>query len=640
MARRESIKNLQREKNLFGARVAVGTVLCLLMTGLLLYRLSALQIQGHEYYTTRANDNRLRVVPVPPVRGLIYDRNGVVLAENRPAFGLEITPEQVDDMPALLGQLGSLIELTESDLKRFNDRVNRTPRYRGVPLRTHLNMEEVALLEVNRHDLRGAEVTAGLTRNYPLASEGAHVVGYVSGITEDDLQRIDAASYQGLGQIGKTGLERFYEDRLRGMPGARIIEANAFGRPLREIEHRPGQAGQNLHLTLDSDVQAVAQAALGELNGAVVAIDPRSGEIIALVSKPGYEPHRFVEGIDAVSYRNLLQDRNRPLFNRALQGQYPPGSTLKPAMAVAGLEHMVVDPEHREFCPGHMQLPGSTRLFRCWRRRGHGWMNMVSGVMQSCDIYFYQLALNLGIDLMHDSMQQFGLGSITGIDLPLESTGLMPSRAWKRRTRGEAWYPGETLIVGIGQGYTLATPLQMAQMTARLAMRGGGYPPHLLRESVDPVSQQRVSHSPEALPPIILRNPDHWSAVIQAMIDTAHKQGGTALRIGQNAPYLIAAKTGTAQVASLSQDDKVARTLENTPVRLRDHALFIAFAPADDPQIAVAVLAEHAGSGSAVAAPVARKVMDQYLLGEVQYDVPAPVIAPYSGDVRKVSGAP
>lgn len=638
MPRRESLKNLQREKNLFAGRIVVGAIICVLMSGGLLFRLSELQIQGHDYYTTRANDNRLRVVPVPPVRGLIYDRSGVVLAENRPAFGLEITPEQVDDMPALLAQIGGLVPLTESDIQRFNDRVARTPRYRGVPLRTHLSMEEVALLEVNRHDLRGAEVTAGLTRNYPMSIEGAHVVGYVGGITEADLQRIDTDSYQGLGQIGKAGLERFYEDRLRGTPGARIIEANAFGRPLREIEHRPGQAGQNLHLTLDAEVQAVAQAALGELNGAVVAIDPRSGEIIALVSKPGYEPHHFVEGIDAASYRTLLEDRNRPLFNRALQGQYPPGSTIKPAMAVAGLEHTVVDPEHREFCPGSMQLPGSIRQFRCWRRRGHGWMDMVSGVMQSCDIYFYQLALNLGIDLMHDSMQQFGLGNVTGIDLPLESAGLMPSRAWKRRTRGESWYPGETLIVGIGQGYTLATPLQMAHMTARLAMRGEGFPPHLLRETVDPVTQQRVTLSPVALPPITLRDPEHWSAVIQAMVDTAHKPGGTALRIGQNAPYLIAAKTGTAQVASLSQEDKVARTLEDTPVRLRDHALLVAFAPADNPQIAVAVLAEHAGSGSAVAAPVARKVMDQYLLGEVQYESPPPVIAPYTGELRNASG--
>lgn len=640
MPRRESLKNLQREKNLFAGRIAAGVIICLLMSGVLLYRLSSLQIQGHEYYTTRANDNRLRVVPVPPVRGLIFDRNGAVLAENRPAFGLEITPEQVEDMPALLAQVGSLIELTETDIQRFMDRVRRTPRYRGVPLRTHLTMEEVAQLEVNRHDLRGADVTAGLTRNYPMADEGAHIVGYVSGITEEDLQRIDSASYQGLGQIGKTGLERYYEDRLRGTPGARIIEANAFGRPLREIDHRPGQAGQNLHLTIDAAVQAVAQEALGELNGAVVAIDPRNGEIIALVSKPGYEPHRFVEGIDAASYRNLLQDRNRPLFNRALQGQYPPGSTLKPAMAVAGLEHNVLTPEHREFCPGHMQLPGSTRLFRCWRRRGHGWMDMVAGVMQSCDIYFYQLALNLGIDQMHESMQQFGLGTTTGIDLPLESTGLMPSREWKRRTRGESWFPGETLIVGIGQGYTLTTPLQMAQMTARLAMRGKGFQPHLLRETMDPITQERVTMTPDALPPITLRNDKHWGSVVQAMIDTAHKPGGTALRIGEKAPYLIAAKTGTAQVAALSQEDRVARTLENTPPRLRDHALFIAFAPADDPKIAIAVLAEHAGSGSAVAAPVARKVMDQYLLGEVLYNVPAPVIAPYTGALSNVSGVP
>lgn len=629
MPRRESIKNLQREKNLFSARVLAGVILCLTLTGILVYRLAALQVGGHAYYSTRADDNRLRVVPVPPVRGLIHDRNGRIMAENRPAFVLEITAEQVQDMPALLDQLGHLVVLSETDISRFLDRIKRSPKYRGVPLRSHLTMEEVALLEINRHSLRGAEVTAGLTRNYPLADGAAHVVGYVGGITEADLQRIDTDSYQGLSQIGKAGLERFYEERLRGTPGARIIEANAYGRPLREIDYRPGRSGLNLHLTLDAEVQAVAEAALGELNGAVVAIDPRNGEVIALVSKPGYAPEPFVEGIDSASYQQLLQNRSRPLFNRALQGQYPPGSTVKPAMAVAGLEHNAVDPEHREFCPGSMQLPGSSRRFRCWRRRGHGWMDMVAGVMQSCDIYFYQLALSLGVDRIHTSMSQFGLGDVTGIDLPLESTGLMPSREWKRRTRGEAWYPGETLNIGIGQGFTLTTPLQLAHMTARLAMRGGGYPPHLLRETVDPVTGAAEVHRPGPLPPIQLRNPETWNSVIQAMIDTAHQPGGTALRIGADAPYLIAAKTGTAQVAALAQEDRVARSLENTPPHLRDHALLIAFAPADDPQIAVAVLAEHAGSGSAVAAPVARKVMDQYLLGEVRFDGDPPVIAPY-----------
>lgn len=623
-----SLKNVHREKSLFATRVLVSVVLCLALSLVIGYRLVRLQIDGHEYYRTRADENRLRVVPVPPVRGLIFDRNGTVLAQNRTAFVLEVVPERVSDMDALLAELGTLVQLTESDVERFRQRVRRTPRYRGVPLRANLSLEEVARLEINRHELRGVEVTAGLTRNYPLGATTAHVIGYVGGITEEDLRRVNPRAYQGLAQIGKTGIERSHEELLRGFPGAKIIEANALGRPLREIDHRPGESGLHLHLSLDAKVQQVAEEALGELNGAVVALDPRNGEVIALVSKPGFEPHRFVEGIDGPSYRALLNDRSRPLFNRALQGQYPPGSTIKAAMALAALEHGTMDPHQREFCAGGMQLPGSSRQFRCWRRRGHGWMDMVAGVMHSCDVYFYQLAIGLGIDRMHDSMRHFGLGAPTGIDLPLESAGIMPSREWKRRTRNEAWFPGETLITGIGQGYTLTTPLQLAQMAARIAMRGGGYQPHLLRETQHAITGERTPVKPTPLPPIKLRNNQHWQRVVQAMIDTAHQPGGTAYRIGQSAPYLIAGKTGTAQVAALSQEDKVARALEDTPFHLRDHALFIAFAPADDPRIAIAVIAEHAGSGGAVAAPIARKVMDQYLLGEVRFDHPPPTIPP------------
>lgn len=624
MARRESLKNLHHEKTLFLGRVAMGALICLGLCVLLTARLVRLQVDDHAYYTTRADENRLRLVPVPPVRGLIHDRNGLVLAQNRPAFVLEVIPEQVQDMPALLARLGEWVALSETDINRFLDRVERTPRYRGVPLRHNLSLEEVARVEINRHELRGVEVTAGLTRNYPLGESAAHVIGYVGGISEQDLERIDTNAYQGLAQIGKTGIERTHEDLLRGLPGARIIEANAYGRPLREIEHRPGRAGADLHLSLDARVQQVAEAALGELNGAVVALDPRNGEVIALVSKPGFDPHGFVEGIDSRSYRSLLDDPSRPLFNRALQGQYPPGSTVKPAMALAALEHGTVDPSHREFCGGAIQLPGSTRLFRCWRRRGHGWMDMLAGVMHSCDVYFYQLAIGLGIDRMHESMVQFGLGKATGIDLPLESRGLMPSRQWKRDTRNEPWYPGETLNIGIGQGYTLATPLQLAQMTARIAMRGEGTTPHLLRQARN--APEPTPTLAARLPSIQLADNRHWQRVIQAMIDTVHQPGGTGYRIGANAPYLIAGKTGTAQVAALSQEEKVARTLEDTPLHLRDHALFIAFAPADAPTIAVAVLAEHAGGGGAVAAPIARKVMDQYLLGEVRFDYPVPVI--------------
>jgi penicillin-binding protein 2 len=626
MARYEPLKNLHREKNLFSSRIVVGALICFGLTLLLMARLTRLQVEDHRYYTTRADENRLRVTPVPPVRGLVFDRNGVVLAQNRPAFVLEVVPEQIQDMPSLLMRLGHLVQLTDADIARFEDRVRKTPRYRGVPLRNNLSMEEVARVEVNRHDLPGVEVTAGLTRNYPLGNSAAHVIGYVGGISETDLQRIDTNLYQGLAQIGKAGIERSHEDLLRGLPGAKIIEANAFGRPLRELDHRPGKSGQNLVLSVDARVQEVAEAALGELNGSVVALDPRNGEVIALVSKPGFDPHAFVEGIDVASYQALLSDRSRPLFNRALQGQYPPGSTVKPAMALAGLEYNITDPDHREFCGGSMQLPGSTRRYRCWRRQGHGWMDMVAGVMHSCDIYFYQLAMNLGIDRMHDAMTQFGLGARTGIDLPLESTGLMPSREWKRRTRGEPWYPGETLNIGIGQGYTLVTPLQLAQMTARIANRGEGFMPHILRATRDPASGDETPQTVSPLPPIVISNTRHWDKVIQAMIETAHQPGGTAYRVGRDAPYLIAAKTGTAQVAGLSQDEKVAPTLEQTPLHLRDHALFVAFAPADDPQVAVAVLAEHAGHGGAVSGPIARKVMDQYLLGEVRYESPPPVI--------------
>ena len=622
MPRRESLKNLQREKNLFAGRIVVGAIICVLMSGGLLFRLSELQIQGHDYYTTRANDNRLRVVPVPPVRGLIYDRSGVVLAENRPAFGREITPEQVDDMPALLAQIGGLVPLTESDIQRFNDRVARTPRYRGVPLRTHLSMEEVARFQINRFDFKGVDVTASLTRRYPLGAAAAHVIGYVGGINEREMQEIDAAAYRGLSQIGKIGVEKSHEETLRGMPGAKIVEANAYGRPLRELDFQMGKGGKNLILTLDAEVQLVAHRALGELDGAVVAIDPRNGEVIALVSKPGYDPELFVNGIDTKTYRALLNNPKRPLYNRALQGTYPPGSTVKPFMALAGLEGLVTTPDDGVYCNGAMRLPGSKRKYRCWKRQGHGWMNMRSGVMQSCDIYFYQLAQALGIDRIHGFLDQFGLGQRTQVDLPREKAGLLPSREWKRKYRREPWYPGETLIVGIGQGAFTTTPMQLAQISARLAMRGGGFKPHLVLAQESSETGERRRIDPEPLPPISQARIDDWEYVVDAMEDVAHAARGTARAAFKDAPYVAAGKTGTAQVAAMSQDELRARKLEDTPFHLRDHALFVAFAPADDPRIAVAVIAEHAGGGGSNAAPIARQVIDQYLMGEVLYTPP------------------
>ncbi len=624
--RRDALKNVQAERNAFFSRSLVA--LLFLVTGLviLIARLVDLQVSQYGYFSTRADENRMRVVPVAPVRGLIYDRNGAVLAQNQPSFVLEITPERIKNMDALLAELGQIIHLSEVDIERFRDRVRKTPRYRGVPLRANLSMEEVANYEIRRHEFPGVEVTAGLSRNYPMGASATHVIGYVGGITEQELQQVEERAYRGINQIGKVGVEKSREDLLRGEPGAKIIEANAFGRPLRELDYRRGYPGRNLILSLDSRVQMAAEQALGELTGAIVAIDPNNGQIIALVSKPGYDPHYFVDGISSADYKTLLENPQRPLYNRALQGTYPPGSTVKPAMALAGLEYGVVDPEHREFCRGEMTLPGSTRKYRCWRRTGHGWMNMTQGVMKSCDVYFYQLALMLGIDRMHEAMSGFGLGHPTGLDLPLEKGGLFPSREWKQAARRENWYPGETLNVGIGQGFTLTTPVQLAQMTARIAMRGGGFKPHTLSAIEDPITKERVPVEPEPLERIELKDNRNWDKVLVAMEEVMHSPSGTAYAVGRNAPYRIAAKTGTAQVASLRQDEAKAPTLEQTPVHLRDHALFVAFAPIEAPRIAIAVIAEHAGGGSKIAAPIARKVMDQYLLGEVLFDHPPPVV--------------
>lgn len=636
--RREKFKDLHSEKNTFLGRAIFAGVTCLALAVVLVVRLINLQLINHDYYSTRADDNRMRITPVPPVRGLIYDRNGTLLAENRPAFVLEVTPEQAGNLDAALKSLETVIALTPKDISRFKDRVRKTPHYRGVPLRSNLSMEEVARYEINRHDFHGIDVNAGLTRNYPLGATDSHVVGYVGGINEDELKELDPAKYQGLIQMGKVGVEKSQEELLRGTPGAKIIEANAYGRPLRELDYRQGAPGRNLYLSLDAKVQAVAETALGDLNGAVVALDPRNGEVIALVSKPGFDPQLFAEGVDPQTYKALNTDPNRPLFNRALQGTYPPGSTVKPAMALAGLEYNVVTPDHREFCKGEYMLPGSSRKYRCWKRTGHGWLDMTQGVMKSCDVYFYSLANTLGVDRIYEAMSGFGLGKPTGVDLPLEKGGLMPSREWKRRVRRENWYPGETLNIGIGQGYVTATPIQLAQMAARIAMRGGGFKPHIVHASEDALTKAVTIVKPEPLPPIVLQNSKNWDAVISAMEGVAQIAGGTAYKIGHDAPYRIAAKTGTAQVAGMSQDEAKARSMESIPLHLRDHALFIAFAPADDPRIAVGVLAEHGGHGASVAAPIARKVMDMYLLGEVRYrdgTEPAPPAAavPAAGTV-------
>jgi penicillin-binding protein 2 len=618
----DAIKDLHKERQNFLTRAVAAAVICFSLALILLLRLMNLQLVQHDYYTTRAEENRTRINIVPPVRGLIYDRNGVVLASNAPSFVLEITPELVDDMADTLQRLAQYVTLTDSDITRFKDRMRKTPGYRGVPLRTNLSAEEVARYELNRFDFTGVEVTAGLTRNYTLGGSSAHVVGYVGGITETELDEVNEEAYRGTNYIGKIGVEKSHEADMHGTAGSKLVEANAAGRPLRQLEYRRGTPGKNLYLTLDARLQMAAERALGENDGAVIAIEPETGEILALVSKPGFDPKLFVEGVDAKTYKALSEDKHRPLYNRAMQGIYPPGSTIKPFMALAALEYGVRAPGDATYCPGFISLPGSSRQYRCWKRHGHGAMDMDHGVAQSCDVYFYKVAQDLGIDHIAAFLGQFGIGKATGVDIPNEKGGLLPSREWKERARKEVWYPGETLSVGIGQGYMSLTPLQLAHATARMAARGRGAKPHLVHAIEDPLNGEIVALKPELLPPIKLRNQALWERAIRSMELVTQAPYGTAYRIGKGAPYRIAGKTGTAQVAALSQSEDKAPDLKSVPWELRDHAWFMAFAPADKPTIAVAVLAEHAGHGASEAAPIARAVLDAYLLGTMPPEVP------------------
>jgi penicillin-binding protein 2 len=615
MISEEKIRDYAQERRIFTARAKVAVVIMLAMVLGLAARLVYLQLFKHDYFTTRADDNRMRVEIVPPVRGLIYDRNGVLLADNLPSYRLELVPEQVEDIEATLERLGELIEIRDVDLDRFHSRRKREPRFRSIPVRSLLNPEEVARFELNRQTFPGVNIVATLTRHYPLGETAAHLVGYVGGVTEQELETLDPRRYQGISYIGKTGVEKSYEPELHGYPGHRVTEANAAGRLLRQIEYKAPKDGRNLYLTVDARVQQAARDALAGKEGAIVAIDPRTGGLLALVSEPSFDPTLFVEGIDHASYRALTTDPHRPLLNRALQGTFPPGSTIKPFMALAGLENGVIGAHDHRSCRGGYSLPGSRRVFRDWKRGGHGPVDLRYAIVQSCDVYFYMLGADLGVDRIHDFMTRFSLGVKTGIDLPGERSGLIPSSAWKKKRFKEKWYAGETLSVAIGQGYVNVTPLQLAYGTAEIANRGMTPRPHVLLETRDPMSGQRAPYKLQIKDPIRLRNNQFWDDVIQGMTDVVHSSSGTAQRIARDVQYRIAGKTGTAQVIGMSQSQYVKS--ESLKKEHRDHAWFVAFAPVEDPKIAITVLVEHGGHGGSDAAPLARKVMDAYLLDKL-----------------------
>ncbi len=576
-------------------------------------RLFYLQITSNEHYTTLSQENRVRIVPTPPTRGLIYDRNLKLIANNKPSYQIEITPVQVDDIEQAVSDISQFIHLEEHHLKKFYDDVNRNHAFESIPLKINLSDDEVARFAVNRHRFPGVEITARANRYYPLAGVSSHALGYVGRINVEEVQKLDKQNYSGTSHIGKLGVEKYYEDILHGGVGYQHIEINAQGRKLRVLETVPPTPGSDLILTLDARLQKIAQDSLGERNGSVVAMDPLTGEVLVFVSTPTFDPNLFVNGISSKQFSLLRDDPDRPLFNRALRGQYPPGSTIKPMLALAGLHYGVTWAEKTMYAGPYFKLPGHKRKYRDWKKSGHGKVDMYKAITQSCDVYFYTLANNLGIDRMSEFLTQFNLGAKTALDTWGEARGIMPSQEWKRSVYGQPWYPGETVITGIGQGYMLTTPLQLATAVSALAMRGQGVRPRFLRAIRKQGDVEEIAHA-TAMQTIDVSNEYYWDQIISAMVDAVHKPNGTAYKIGKDAKYQIAGKTGTAQVFGLAEDEEY--EAENIEEKLRDHGLFIAFAPVDDPKIAIAVIVENGGSGSRAAAPVAKVVMDNYLLSK------------------------
>lgn len=608
-----TIKDHAKEAHLFTKRAAIAMLLVTLAMLILIARLYNLQVAKHDTYVTLSDNNRINVLPIAPVRGLIFDRNGVLLADNRPSFSLEITPEQVGDIKTTVDQLEHFITITDDDKEYFYKQLKRKRRFEAVAIRLDLTEEEVASFAVNRHLVPGVEIAAGLTRNYPLGAASAHLLGYVSRINEQELKNLDTTNYSATQTIGKTGIEKTYEDQLHGKVGYAHVETNVHGRIVRTLERQDPIPGKTLHLTIDAKLQQAATEAMAGKRGAIVAVDPQDGAVLAMVSHPNFNPNLFASGLDNKTFRKLQSSQDRPLFNRALRGQYPPGSTIKPILGLEALATGVINSKEQIFDPGWFQLPNDDHRYRDWKRKGHGWMNLQQAISQSCSTFFYNLADKMGIDKMSSILQQFGFGEKTNIDLVGELPGLLPSREWKRQRFNQPWYPGETLITGIGQGYTLVTPIQLANAVTILANKGKKMPLHIVGGVVDSSGETSADTQSEvqtATPRIDLDATQSWKVIERAMLAVTNNPYGTAYGNFHSARYRIAAKTGTAQVAGIKQGEKYDEA--TTAKRLRDHSLFIGYAPLTNPRIAIAMIIENE-KGSA---KIARQVLDNYLLRE------------------------
>jgi penicillin-binding protein 2 len=611
---RRQLKDHSAETASFRRRALLGFALAALALMVLGGRFVYLQVYGFEEFHTRSEANRIKPRPIVPARGLIYDRAGRLLADNVPAYRLEVVPEQVEDIEQLLPRLEQVLPLSADELERFRASYRTKRGFHPVPLKLRLSEAEVARFAVHRHQFPGVDVVPYLNRRYPYGDLFAHMIGYVGRIDADDMQSLDPTRYSGATHIGKDGIERYYEDRLHGQVGFEQVEINAEGRALRVLERIPARAGENLFLTIDVALQqAIVDAFQGE-HGAAVAIDPRNGEVLGFASLPSYDPNPFVNGIGRAEYAALLNAPARPLFNRVLRGGYEPGSTLKPFVGLAGLELGVRRADDRILSVGAYRLPNQQREYRDWRRGGHGYVDLKEALAQSVNTYFYQVAVELGIDRLSGYIAQFGFGQPTGIDLRGEASGVLPTREWKQRARNQIWYPGETVISGIGQGFWVATPLQLAQATGMLAVGGVRHRLHLLKAAQSGFDAPLVPVGDEAGAVSVVTDPANVAAVIEGMVAVMHGPTGTARAAAKDSTYLIAGKTGTAQRISRKTDQQIDVT--QLAFELRNQALFVAFAPAYEPRIAVVVVVEHGGSGSKAAAPVARRILDAWLLRE------------------------
>ena len=615
MASTIRLKDHWAEQRLFLRRAIASGIIVVGLTSIVVGRLTQLQVLDYEYFSAQSQGNRIRVQPLPPTRGLIFDRNGAVLAENLPSYQLELTPEQVPDTNETLNRLANFNLIPTEDIDGLKALIRTHRSFDAIPIRQRLSDEDVAKFAIERPRFPGVEIRARLVRNYPYGEAVAHALGYVGGINAEDMNSIDQSNYLGTALIGKVSVERQYESDLHGQVGHADVLANARGRIMQTLGDEPSIPGKDLILTLDIESQIAAHTSLSGRRGAVVAIDPKNGEILVFASAPAFDPNAISIGMSRKQYRTLQDDPDLPLFNRALRGSYPPGSTIKPFLGLAGLSHDVRDPDEKVFCGGHYRIPGNTHRYRDWKPAGHGPMTLHAAIEQSCDVYFYGLARELGIDRMEIFLKKFGLGNRTGIDIAGEKPGLIPSREWKKQAFSEredqVWFPGETVITGIGQGYMLVTPLQLAHATATLANRGVRYRPTLLRAFADSVTDSARFLEPEALESVSGINNDQWERIISAMNAVMQGRRGTARATGADAPFTMAGKTGTAQVFTVAQDEEYDE--EEIAERMRDHALFIGFAPLEDPQIAVAVIVENGEHGSSTAAPIGLQVIETYL---------------------------